>query len=202
MFALPLHRRSAASTASLVVALIAACTAPNPDYSADGSATTDLASTCAAGPRTCQSSASAACVNGSYVIERNCPTGSECVGGYCHAPPVAAFPIGIACSSETQCYFSPMTYNDACAPFVVGPGRIEFHCAGKLGDGGSGSPCTVANPQCRSGFCIGSLHTCFRSCFANVDADCPVKGGIQLVCRPVSIRVEGVDVTADSCVFP
>ena len=206
---------------------VAACTAANPDFVDDGGAVVDLrrsgrdavaAADCAMRPQpcfpgdrgclaVCGASVSASCAGDALAIDRVCPPGSTCTAkGYvCQVPSLeATSPQGAGCTSESACRKTDATMSFTCAPFVVAPGKVDWRCALKLGDGASGDHCDD-NAQCRSGFCIAALHTCFRYCSGS-NMDCPQKamGGtmVQLPCRPATIVVEGVSVTTTSCVLP
>jgi hypothetical protein len=82
-----------------------------------------------------------------------------------------------------------------CQPFVKNGGDVTWACAPPIGNGIVGQKCSHG-ADCRSGFC-GSNGTCFRAC-AFV-TDCPNSGG-PYACTPVQITVEGVPVTANSCI--
>jgi hypothetical protein len=205
----------------------AGCTAANPDYvPPDGSVGTqrdlamgkhvDLAMqlapdlsmppppACQGADRSCtpDSAASELCANSSFQIDRTCPGGSMCQGGYCQVPPPGPDGIvGNPCTSEADCA-AVSNLADSCQPFVVDPNAdppVEWHCASSVGDGASGTKCQDGS-TCRSGFCIAATSTCFRAC--TDDLDCPVRLGVKTVCRPEMITVEGVAVTANSCIFP
>ena len=195
---------------------LAACTADNPNYlasGADGGTGTGMdmstghprdlsmppsanaSGSCGAGGRSCEP---ASCAG--YLRDRNCPPGSTCQGGYCQVPMnLAGNTLGLKCGSESQCYISQQTYNNSCQPYVV-RGAAEWHCGTKVGDGASGQPC-MSGAECRSGYCIPGINTCFRLC-AGSDADCPVRNGVHLVCRPARIVVEGIEINSTSCVLP
>lgn len=217
----PSQARSGPAAVLACAALLAAsactgCTGANPDYTTDGAVAhaatdmghrSDLLPPPAQGTQsgTCAGTSARACgpaanCEGGFVPDRVCPMGSTCLGGYCQVPLVQnGSTVGQPCDSEAQCYVSQQTYSYACQPYVVG-GKVVFHCGEKVGDGASAAPCK-SDSECRSGYCIPSLNTCLRVC-AGTDADCPVKNGLQLACRPVRIVVEGVPVKVESCVAP
>ena len=202
-----------------VIALVSdagvGCTADNPFYngglSTDGGVTLDLAGRApdltmpatantsgACGGMGGRSCAPATCPG--FQPDRTCPPNSKCESGYCQVPGgLPGNTLGLKCGSESQCYISQQTYNNSCQPYVVG-GKPEWHCGTKVGDGASGQPC-MSGSDCRSGYCIAGINTCFRLC-AGSDADCPVRNGVHLACRPARILVEGVEINSTSCVLP
>lgn len=152
------------------------------------------------GARACSANlaSSGTCKGERHTADRECPRFSQCQGGYCALPPpVDGSTQGKACASESQCFVSVATYSQSCVPFVVGA-TVELHCAETLGLGAAGESCKRA-ADCRSGFCLGS-GTCFRACSA--DADCPLRAGVQLACKQVTLTVEGSPFTARSCAAP
>jgi hypothetical protein len=205
-----------------LVLLLAACTAPNPNYAGpggdgDGGAGSDagitddlgpqpdLTPACNAGDRLClANTGSAACVDGHYVLDRKCPPDSVCAAGYCQAPPMSpATLVGQGCDlgggpQENNCFSQVDTLS--CQPFVSngGPTDVTWICDKAVGQGLPGSACTQGS-DCRSGFC-GSNGTCFRTCQTN--ADCPFQGNTpnRFNCSNVTIVVEGVTVMAKSCI--
>ncbi len=207
----------------VIAGLAAGCTAENPDYAGpvgDGGATVhDMAkggppdgkmqqkvdlvmgTQCQAGDRQCVlgSAIAEACVNGVFQPDRVCPVSSDCQDGHCQVPGDNGTTQGDNCSSESQCATSQQTIGYSCEPFVVDLQKVEFHCAHAFGQGGSGAACKTG-ADCRSGFCLPGRNTCFRACFG--DQDCPFHDGQKTVCRPITISVEGVMVTANSCVLP
>jgi hypothetical protein len=213
----------AALGAGAVALVVGSCTAANPDYDpfSEGGMPPigdmrppphadlrmppppkpDMAPPPQCHDRACESSTvSGVCVNGKLLADRTCPTSSTCKAGYCQVPPLAPPSTqGTACTSEVQCNFLPNTSDTSCEPFIVG-GAAVWVCASRVGDGGSGASCTNG-AECRSGYCIDSAGTCFRACSGS-DTDCPVRNGTRLKCRAATIRVEGVLVTANSCVLP
>jgi hypothetical protein len=200
------------------------CTAANPDYrpNSDGGQVIkmgDMALTpydlvviplpdltlqpeCTAGQRSCQmnNTVAEACINGVFQPDRVCPIASMCEGGHCQPPPpMQGTTQGQICDSENQCLLA-QNIDDSCEPFIDMQGMVEFHCSHSFGPGSSGNKCQ-AGSDCRSGYCIPSTQTCFRICNGS-DTDCPVRNGVKTVCRPVTIRVEGIDVMTASCVPP
>ena len=75
----------------------------------------------------------------------------------------------------------------------------ELHCAEASGPGAAGQPCK-RTADCRSGFCLGTGY-CFRAC-GGMDSDCPKVNNVQMVCRAVTLQVEGTAVVSASCVLP
>lgn len=209
----------------IVCALAAGCTAANPSYVPPDASTTiafdfavppghDFAmpppppdfSTppeCVGAQRSCTQDtlASERCVNNMFVPDRSCPMDSVCQMGYCQVPPQSGDPVeGMSCNSENGCDLA--SFGESCQPFVIDPQQpalVEFHCAPQVGDGASGNAC-MDGSTCRSGFCIAATSTCFRACSG--DGDCPFRNGVQTMCRPVLITVEGVELKAASCVNP
>jgi len=210
-------------------ALLAACTSPNPnwefasgggDAGTDGSFVTDggphdgpamdLEPVCMPGQRTCLAqSGSADCDQGQFKLDRKCPNMSMCMTGYCQPPPQSSTSsIGVTCDvggsaapRENDCF--PMTGGTAntlsCQPFVdPATKKVSWFCDDQVGTGLPGTACTQGD-QCRSGFC-GSNGTCFRACLDQMD--CPLMGSTGLLyrCELVDIVVEGVKVTAKSCI--
>lgn len=206
------------------LALLVSCTAPNPLFVAedgfgggggvDGGLvdlanvdlttrpSPDMAGVCRPEDRACLATdtISAACVGGQLVIDRRCPADSSCRGGYCTPPPEdtppAGSPCGIGGPQDSQCWSSSY----ACQPFVTSPAQrsVGWVCARAVGQGLPGAPCTSGG-QCRSGFC-GSNGTCFHACQSVFD--CPNQNGpgTRLKCSAVQIVVEGVPITAKSCI--
>jgi len=162
---------------------------------------------CSADERRCVSgpAASQACEGGHFVESRRCPNGdvsvldAQCSGGYC-APPVGAAPCDLnGGPSEAYC-FNQISSDHSCQPFVDPQSKqVGWACALVVGSGASGDACTDG-AQCRSGLC-GSNGTCFRPCNTNRggNSGCPLHQP-PLVCKKVTISVEGVTVSADSCV--
>jgi hypothetical protein len=184
---------------ALAALALAACTEANPDYLMfDGGEGDGTAPPCTTGRDCLASGVAGACAGGHLVADRQCPMASTCLTGHCQPPPpVAGTPQGMTCKSETQCYFNTATFNYSCQPFLTPGGGQEMHCAPRIGDGGSGNTCAV-NSDCRSGFCIQSIHECFRFCSS--DADCPAMvNGKKVGCRLADIIVEGKDLTLASC---
>jgi hypothetical protein len=210
---------------ALILCSAAGCTAANPDYRAPDASTPmmhqDMAlplhpdlsmlppspdlsmpPECTGTDRSCtvDGTASEQCANNSFQIDRTCPADSTCLGGYCQVPPNNGVE-GNPCASETDCA-AASNLADSCQPYVIDPQAnppAEWHCGSAVGDGASGSACTDGS-NCRSGFCIADKSTCFRAC--TDDFDCPFRNGVKTVCLPETITVEGVAVTANSCVNP
>ena len=161
---------------------------------------TVLGGSCGGDERACLAGggASERCAGEVFVIDRSCPGESSCAGGFCQPPPEGTGMLGRRCdeggvAAEPQC--QPTLPGDpTCTPFVGADGDAAWYCAKPVGAGGPGSACTAGN-ACRSGFC-GSNGTCFRAC----QSDCPMVGGTQLHCAPVTIHVEGRELLARSCV--
>ncbi|HZS37846.1 MAG TPA: hypothetical protein VFF06_13505 [Polyangia bacterium] len=163
----------------------------------------DLTSLCTGGTRSCVSSpvqASEVCAGGQVVVDRACPTASVCDTGYCAPPPQGSNGEGDPCDQnqgmplESNC--TAITTDLSCQPFVDPMDKsVSWTCAQHVGPGLPGQACT-SGKQCRTGFC-GSNGTCFRGCFLTVD--CP-NNGKPLTCTQVTIEVEGVMVTAGSCI--
>ena len=164
---------------------------------------------CMNGERLCTATASARCEQGAIVVDRSCPIHSQCMGGYCQAPPASQNNVGKSCSpspgnqSEAVCLIGVSgNLSDApsCQPFVtssMADAKVNWVCAPRIGAGLSGMPC-ISGGVCRSGFC-GDNGTCFRACVSI--ADCPTSGGPgNWKCEPVNIDVEGVIVSAPSCI--
>jgi hypothetical protein len=171
---------------------------------ADFAALPDLSTGCAPDTRSCISTpieASESCLNGTFVPSRPCPSASTCMDGYCQPPPAASTGQGTPCDTnngqplENDCS-SLSQVQPSCEPFVNPADKsVSWFCDDPVGVGLPGSPCT-SGKQCRTGFC-GSNGTCFRGCVT--DMDCP-NNGRQLVCQTVDIEVEGVKVSAQSCI--
>lgn len=212
----------------LVAACELSCTTVNPDFvgfgaGVDGGATDgspeghpdlhaggpDLAPVCTAGQRAClATTGSAACQGGQLKLDRKCPTGSSCTAGYCQAPPMSSTSLtGQSCDvgfgpQENNCFANggPAADTLSCEPFVTDPAQmgVSWVCAPSVGQGLPGTACTRGD-ECRSGFC-GSNGTCFRACAQ--DNDCPFQGstGKRYACNNVDVTVEGVTVSAKSCI--
>jgi hypothetical protein len=164
----------------------------------------DLAAQCQPGERACSTTATAAsarCEGGKFAADRLCPSQSVCMTGYCQPPPQnpgggAGDPCdGNGGPRENDCtFFSQLL---SCQPFVDPASKmVSWVCDNEVGMGLPGATCTKGG-QCRTGFC-GSNGTCYRGCLSA--QDCPINGGVVLQCAPVSITVEGVSVTANSCI--
>ena len=125
------------------------------------------------------------CVDGEQLPDRTCPIGSECVSGYCAAPP-----SGVTCTEDDACGSASL----GCTPFVVRAGAAETYCAGALGTKFRAESCTF-DRECRSGVCIPDRGTCFGRC-PTVGQSC----SIGVICREVEITVEGTQVALPSCV--
>jgi hypothetical protein len=204
------------------VLLLVACTSPNPNYVGSGSFPDgsvdgapggpplvdggggDLAPVCSGDQRQClATSGSAVCMGGQFGLDRKCPTESTCQGGYCQPPAASATtPAGHACAFtagpvENACFsMGGATTDLSCQPFVSANKMVSWVCAHPVGTGTPGTACTKGS-DCRTGFC-GSNGTCFRGC--ETANDCPSSGGPPLNCDSVTITVEGVQVTVNSCV--
>lgn len=200
-----------------LVCATAGCTAENPDFVGDAGTgirpgadlavakpRVDMATPpikCSGVERGCPSPGTAAgCTGGVLAVDRTCPAATSCMGGHCQVP--ATKPgdtVGTRCSSEADC---AGTDANTCDPFVLDAnGTVDWRCAHRIGTGISGTKCDVGD-DCRTGFCIPATGTCFRLC-NGTDRDCPVGDkGIPLRCRPQTIYVEGVAVTALGCVAP
>jgi hypothetical protein len=162
---------------------------------------------CTDGARRCGANDSEVCVGGVFQPDRLCPSASMCAttgqaAGYCAPPPMSNTGVGNGCDfgfgpQENLC-FSTTADTNSCQPFVDDPvaGTVTWVCDKPVGTGVPGAACT-AGAQCRSGFC-GSNGTCFRAC--QNDNDCPRTAGVTFQCMDVQITVEGVTVTASSCV--
>jgi hypothetical protein len=153
---------------------------------------------CQSGDRSCANGSSVACVGGKKVPDRICPSGpngpGSCQAGYCELPtdaPQCDFGNG---PSEDYCY-QQVSPNSTCVPFITGQAGVTWACGGVVGTKASGDACTNG-AQCRSGLC-GSNGTCFRPCTGV--QDCP-QHSPALSCKPIMLVVEGVPVTAHSCV--
>jgi hypothetical protein len=192
------------------LALLAACTAPNPDFvanrdlapaSGDLSGPVDLngpMGTCGAGERKCATaSASDICEKGVFILDRACPAGSACTDTYC-SPPATMLPsqIGQRCDAnggaqEVQCSASLKAMLE-CQPFIDPDNhQVQWFCDTVVGNGVAGTACTKG-AQCTSGFC-GDNGTCVRAC--QKDLEC--KNG--MTCKMVNIVVEGVRTQVGSC---
>lgn len=197
-----------------VLLLVAGCTARNPDYAGAGggadllgtpppdlaSAVLDLSGpmgACSAGDRRCAGTvASDRCEGGMFVLDRTCPKGSQCMNAYCAPPPpmpvsevgqrcdtIGGGPQQIACTAQSGL---------SCQPFVVpGTDAVRWYCAGAVGTFAAGIPCTQGS-QCPSGFCTNG--TCFEAC-----QQAGPGSGCALRCVSVDLVVEGVKVSAKSC---
>ncbi|MDB4966320.1 MAG: hypothetical protein JWN44_2009 [Myxococcales bacterium] len=198
--------------------LVAGCTAHNPSFVGDGGATDDLAGgggssdlatgpldlsgpmgSCSAGQRMCAGTqASDRCEGGIYVVDRNCPAGSECMSTYCAPPlPGVGTQVGQRCDAsggpqQLQCS-AALVQNLSCQPFIDPVSKdYRWYCDSPAGGGSAGTPCTRGS-DCRSGFC-GSNGTCFEACQAAGPGS-----GCALRCQSVQIVVEGVKQTVKSC---
>jgi hypothetical protein len=161
---------------------------------------------CNDGERSCVDSpavASQVCAQGQLSTSRVCPagivqnsSGPTCMNGYCQPPDNGLDCAQMGGPSDDPC-FNNLGVEFTCQPFVDAQAQgASWFCAGAVGMGASGAPCQNDN-ECRSGFC-GSNGTCFRACsFAQ---DCPQQQGPPLRCKPVTIEVEGIQVTATSCI--
>jgi hypothetical protein len=195
---------------------VAACTAPNPNFvggsggdlagapPADlAGATLDLSGSlgaCAAGQRQCSGSvASDRCESGMFVIDRDCPAGSECTSNYC-APPASMVgtQIGLRCDAQSgaqqiQCLARPGV---ACQPFVdAGTMKLRWFCDTAVGAGTAVTRCTRGS-ECRSGVCV-LQGVCFDACQQN--GDCQLAGLPTATCQSLTITVEGVTVSQKGC---
>jgi hypothetical protein len=154
----------------------------------------------------CQSNtASEVCKAGMFAVDRTCPTQSFCASGYCNAPGGGAQSCQLSGGpNEQDCLGLSSTLS--CQPFVdpknPTAAGVQWFCDTEV------APCTTMPPggcpgdactsgaQCRSGFC-GSNGTCYRACLSQ--ADCPSTNP-ALKCSTVQIDVEGVMVSALSCI--
>jgi hypothetical protein len=211
----------ARGAAPVALLLVCGCTTANPAFvgsaadlataadlgGSDGaSGLPDLAPACVEGARSCASATtSAVCQGGAIAADRVCPADSTCQDGVCTAPPDGPGAIGRSCDdfggpSENACFSGGAMPVPSCQPFVVDdPGQpaVEWVCGRPVGDGGPGAPCT-SGAQCRTGFCTGK-GICFRSC--RTVGDCPTpQPGRVFGCDAVTLVVDGVSVTAGSCV--
>jgi len=168
-----------------------------------GGGTTDGGSNTCAGKRMCATNpvASQTCENGHFTSDRLCPEGdvsvldAQCNAGYCE-PPVGSSPCDVTGGPSEDYCFNAVGMDHSCQPFVNPQSKaISWSCAVIVGQGASGDACTKGS-QCRSGFC-GSNGTCFRPC--NGNGNCP-QSNIPLSCKKVTFTVEGVTVSANSCV--
>jgi hypothetical protein len=211
---------------AILVALASGCTANNPNYVGDvdggfgsdfggirfdggkhdGPGSPDLAgSACTDGQRRCATGASEICLSSMFQVDRMCPSMSMCHEGYCQPPPTSpTSQIGASCENmfsgsgpqENQCLLN-LQDKLSCMPFFdPTAGGIVWRCDHEIGMGLPGTPCTMG-AQCRSGFC-GSNLTCFRACQS--DQDCPQTQTQSTRCMTVSIVVEGMQVSAQSCI--
>jgi hypothetical protein len=198
------------ATVLLFVAL--SCTAANPHYIGDSSVggnndfgQADLAATaCSSDARACLGlSTSAHCQNGAFSPDRSCPPSSMCTNGYCAPPPppvTQPSEVGQRCDSnggpqERQCaaVFAAML---SCQPFVdLSALKILWYCAQPVGSGSAGVKCT-RGAECRSGVCSADA-ICFVACQS--DFDCPSTLTRPLHCKSVSVTVEGVTQSFQSC---
>jgi hypothetical protein len=162
---------------------------------------------CLAGERRCVTApvASEACSDGQWSSDRLCPFGARqqmnagCDHGYC-APPT---PNGTRCDNggarENDCV-GPGNLGPpfSCQPFITNATKheVEWWCAIAVmrGTTPAGSPCT-SGAECRTGICDGN-GTCFRACQSTNDCR-----GLRnrLVCKPVTIDVEGQALSTMSC---
>jgi hypothetical protein len=153
---------------------------------------------------------SQACTSGQWSVDRICPfasrfkSGADCQHGYC-APPTSnganscddnGGPLEDACSGpgNTGPDFS-------CQPFITNAANmtVEWWCAvaAVQGQGMAGSPCTTG-ADCHGGLC-GSNGTCFWACQSAMDCPFSKTGHSPMACTPVTIHVEGQDISAQSC---
>jgi hypothetical protein len=176
----------------------------------------DMMMVCAPGARRCvdlPTPTSEQC-NGSgtdYRVDRRCPfgnatmMGAACTSGYCQPPTTngttscdgGGGPLEDVCSGPGN-----MGKEFSCEPFITDPATktVRWWCAvaavASTTGGGAGASCT-SGAQCHSGFC-GSNGTCFWACQST--GNCPqAGGGNTMPCTSVTLRVEGVNVTAKSC---
>jgi hypothetical protein len=139
------------------------------------------------------------CSGGAFEVSRVCPSQSFCANGYCNAPGGNPMSCDAAGPNELDCLTTP-TATLSCQPFVDPSNpvasQVKWFCDDPVGVGLPGDPCTTGS-ECRSGFC-GSNGTCFRACTTS----CPAKShtGMPLHCAAVTIDVEGVMVSATSCI--
>lgn len=221
----PLFRYHANMRILATLALLAAaCTAHNPDYTGGGGggagtaggdlagagpadlagATLDLAGPlgpCTAGERQCSGTvASDRCEAGMFVVDRQCPAGSQCTSSYCAAPAtMVGTQLGLRCDAQggpqqIQCLAKPGV---SCQPFVEPATRnLRWFCDTAVGSGTASTHCTKGS-ECRSGVCAVQAGICFDAC--QQTSDCTLAGTPGLTCQSMSITVEGVTVTAKGC---
>jgi hypothetical protein len=182
--------------------------APGPhDDGGSGTQSFDLAAPlCSPGSRRCVSSPAltAEVCSGGQWRDRECPagsvagSGSSCTNGHCTPPTTngttscdTGGPLEQVCSQNGN---GPPEFS--CQPFLTDSRAkaVEWWCAMAIGagSGGAGAACTRGS-DCHSGFC-GSNGTCFWAC--QIDGDCPTVG---MRCNAVTLEVEGVAVSAPSC---
>ncbi len=188
--------------------LLCGCLGPNPEYLPGQKADMGQGGECRSGERRCDLRLtyweSQSCHRGQWTDDRRCPHNSECMDGYCQAPPMEGTFEGKPCLQENDCFeLTQSIYS--CQPFVHVPdGVIEYACAQEVGTALPGTPCTTAaGSRCRSGFCDEVGHPagngtnyCFRLC--GIATDCP---STARLCEDARITVEQVqDGAVKSCV--
>jgi hypothetical protein len=152
------------------------------------------------GRRVCDSTpnASAACLAGQPVDDRECPPGSTCQDFLC-APDTACQVCGAGCGATQMCGVfvtagSPPTTNYCCTPCFLDA----------RGCGAPGTPCSTAE-QCASGICVasdggtdggppdGGTGQCFQYC--QTSATCGDGG----TCQPRRVSVDGLSRVLNTC---
>ncbi len=192
--------------AALAIAVLAACSFRSGVVPPDGGAGTggddahasfdasNLASCTTPGQRVCVDATHSGTCDGSLqpVIDRNCPTGSMCGGGYCQ-PPVGAK----ACTRDMDCM-----PGKPCDLYVVG-GNLGGFCTQKVGNGGPYHACTTAGDDatCASGMCAsnGEKTQCLVPCANQDDSTCPMDKHCDPLVAPAT--VEGIATSAQSACF-
>lgn len=167
------------SFATLVLLVVAGCTAANPNYIADAATGGD-------------DMAMSGCA-------RICPNRSSCVAKLCSPPaPEPGTQIGERCDAnggpqQLQCSAS-LAAMLSCEPFISPTSHeARWYCDNSVGTGDPSVQCGSGG-KCRTGFCASNGH-CFWAC--QQSTECAAFAGYQ--CRDVTITVDGISVTAKSC---
>jgi hypothetical protein len=101
---------------------------------------------CVLGERQCSGTvASDRCEGGMFVVDRDCPSGSDCTGGYCAPPaPVVGTQIGARCdqmggAQQIQCLAKSGV---SCQPFVDATQKtLRWFCDANVGAGTGATHC-------------------------------------------------------------
>ena len=143
------------------------------------------------GKRVCAQTggASAACLGGVAIEDRECPPGSSCEGFVCTLEPACEVCSGPSCGAGRMCslFAVPGSISTCCTPCFTAP----------RGCGSPGTPCDSSD-DCASGVCVsdGGAGQCYFNC--QDSADCGDGG----VCDVRTIRVDGLNNGLLGCRVP